>query len=76
MNLSTTIKCAESKPVMIVVLTTGPRSMRANASATTTQTTIVIRAYRRSCGIEEDELSESWTTKYEITVKGAIVKEA
>jgi hypothetical protein len=63
MNLSTIIRCPESRAVITVVLTTGPRSIRANARATATATTIVISAYLRSCGIEDEELSEFETTK-------------
>lgn len=54
---------------------TGPRSIRANRNETATETATVMSAYRRSCGIEDEEFKDEETTKYEITVSGAIVNE-
>jgi hypothetical protein len=75
-NLSTIIKCAESRAVKIVVLITGPRSILANTNDTATATTTVITAYIKSCGIDEDELSDDLVVKYETKVSGAIVSDA
>jgi hypothetical protein len=76
MYLSTTIKKADRSAVKIVVLISGPRSMREKKSEVIVATNMVTTPRPKICKIDVWELKIDWIGKYQPNVRTYMVREA